>query len=526
VNQGVYSVNLGDVFPLILPFDKPYYLGVKVGTDSEMTPRRELTSVSYAFRALTVESVGSHTHSGADITSGTVAEARIDPLITRDSEVMTIVKANDGSGSGLDADLLDGQHAAAFAAASHPHSGADITSGIVAEARIDPLITRDSEVMTIVKANDGSGSGLDADLLDGQHASAFAASNHNHNTLYYTKAEVDNLISNLQNQITALQNLLQGLNRSGNDFIITNANLYIQSGSGATGGAVNGKGNLIIGYNELRGSGDNRSGSHNLIVGNMHNYSSYGGIVVGYYNTISGSYSSVSGGYGNTASATNSSVSGGEYNTASGNASSVSGGTNNTASNDFSSVSGGSGNAASSMSSSVSGGYGNNASGWVSSVSGGVNSTASSDYSSVSGGLYSTASGYSSSVSGGNNNIASGQYSSVSGGRYNKASGDYSSVAGGGYTDPAYGNEAFGHYSSVSGGTYNVAGDRGRIDHNIGQFSSVSGGSVNTASGQYSSVSGGEYNTASGYYSSVSGGFYRSATGTSDWAAGGLWQDY
>jgi hypothetical protein len=32
--------------------------------------------------------------------------------------------------------------------------------------------------------NDGSGSGLDADLLDGQHASAFAASSHTHNELH------------------------------------------------------------------------------------------------------------------------------------------------------------------------------------------------------------------------------------------------------------------------------------------------------------------------------------------------------
>lgn len=43
---------------------------------------------------------------------------------------------NDGTGSGLDADLLDGQHAAAFAAASHTHAAADITSGVIAVARL------------------------------------------------------------------------------------------------------------------------------------------------------------------------------------------------------------------------------------------------------------------------------------------------------------------------------------------------------------------------------------------------------
>ena len=37
--------------------------------------------------------------------------------------------------------------------------------------------------------NDGASSGLDADLLDGNHASAFALSSHNHNNLYYLESE-------------------------------------------------------------------------------------------------------------------------------------------------------------------------------------------------------------------------------------------------------------------------------------------------------------------------------------------------
>ncbi len=49
VNQGFFSVNLGDNNPLSLAFDKPYYLGVRVGSDLDMVPRRELTSAGYAF---------------------------------------------------------------------------------------------------------------------------------------------------------------------------------------------------------------------------------------------------------------------------------------------------------------------------------------------------------------------------------------------------------------------------------------------------------------------------------------------
>lgn len=144
VSQGVYNVNLGEVTPMNLPFDTQYFLGVQIGTDPEMTPRKVLTSVGYAFRAFTVESIGSHTHSVSDIT-GTIMETLIDTSIARDSEVASAIsvhaanpsahhtrytdaeavaatKAADGAGSGLDADLLDGQDSAYYLSLTN-HSG-------------------------------------------------------------------------------------------------------------------------------------------------------------------------------------------------------------------------------------------------------------------------------------------------------------------------------------------------------------------------------------------------------------------
>ena len=47
-SAGRYSVDLGAVNPINLAQAKPYWLGVKVGTDPEMTPRKELTSAMYA----------------------------------------------------------------------------------------------------------------------------------------------------------------------------------------------------------------------------------------------------------------------------------------------------------------------------------------------------------------------------------------------------------------------------------------------------------------------------------------------
>ncbi len=115
----------------------------------------------------------SHAHAGEDITSGTVAEARIAAALARDSEVFGIVTDNDGATSGLDADFLDGLSSTTFASAGHTHSGDDITSGTVDESFIDALMARVADVLAIVLAGDGSGSGLDADLLDGLSSAAF-----------------------------------------------------------------------------------------------------------------------------------------------------------------------------------------------------------------------------------------------------------------------------------------------------------------------------------------------------------------
>ena len=191
-------------------------------------------------------------------------------------------------------------------------------------------------------------------------------------------------------------------------------NVQIVSGKGATDKAkTNGLGNLIVGYNESNEEKPNdHSGSHNIIVGKYNNYSSYGGLVVGFNNSISGPFSSVSGGAGNKATGDFSSVSGGMYNTADGKYASVSGGHTNFASGNTSSVSGGQKNTASGItSSSVSGGFSNTASGATSTVSGGNSNTASGNSSSISGGQQNTASGLASSVSGGCNDEMSNNYS-------------------------------------------------------------------------------------------------------------------
>jgi trimeric autotransporter adhesin len=229
--------------------------------------------------------------------------------------------------------------------------------------------------------------------------------------------------TSLDQRVAALEHLLRHFTRQGNEVVITGANLHIVNGLGSTDcsdeqrhpmpDCPNGLGNLIVGYNEPRvnaGLENIRTGSHNVVVGQEHNFSRVGGLVVGRFNTISGDFAVVSGG---------------TENTASGFDASVSGGFRNTASEGAASVSGGSFNAASGGSAAVSGGAFNSASGVVAAVSGGRNNRASEEAASVSGGSGNTASGFASSVSGGGRHPFSGE------GAGNTASGVASSVSGG-----------------------------------------------------------------------------------------------
>jgi hypothetical protein len=151
-------------------------------------------------------------------------------------------------------------------------------------------------------------------------------------------------------------------------------NVQIVNGEGKTA-TVNGEGNLVVGYDENpgteRGEPGVQTGSHNVILGEEQEFTSYGGLVVGEGNSITGRFASVSGGTFNTASGEESSVSGGADNVASAHAASVSGGWTNTASADTSSVSGGYKNTASGERASVSGGSENSAKGNYSSILGG-----------------------------------------------------------------------------------------------------------------------------------------------------------
>ncbi len=176
--DGIYSVVLGLINEIDPDdIDGNRYLGVKVGSDSEMTPRQLLTAVPFSFKAADSErlsgqsatdfAAADHGHSFTEIT-GTVTDGQVPNTIT----------INHASTAG-DADTVDGQHASAFAPTTHTHSATQITSGTLSNARYSARSDLSTEgylgnaAGDIAQNNGTLQSTLNADLLDGLSSSAF-----------------------------------------------------------------------------------------------------------------------------------------------------------------------------------------------------------------------------------------------------------------------------------------------------------------------------------------------------------------
>jgi hypothetical protein len=235
-------------------------LGVKVEGE-EITPRKPIVSVAYAYKSFEADTANyarglSGTVENADKVDGFHAGSTPTPgyLFPLDgSAKIPNACLYTGSGNGLDADLLDGQHASVFLSPTNDYgrSGVatdlyegtstltskyvnegqtnSISSGMIVDntimrtdvstsfkapysdtadyARAFSGTVQNADKVDFLHASDnptpgylypldnsakipnarlytGSGNGLDADLLDGQHASAFALSGHNHDAVY------------------------------------------------------------------------------------------------------------------------------------------------------------------------------------------------------------------------------------------------------------------------------------------------------------------------------------------------------
>jgi hypothetical protein len=149
---------------------------------------------------LYVSGTFAHNHDAGDIVSGTLNNARFsaysdlgaENYLNNDTDNDLLTRAQldgryafiahnhtGGHGSLLDADMLDGQHASAFAPAAHNHSGADITSGTVAAAYIDSTMATDAELASGLagKANTShthSGADITSGTIGNAYFSAYS----------------------------------------------------------------------------------------------------------------------------------------------------------------------------------------------------------------------------------------------------------------------------------------------------------------------------------------------------------------
>jgi hypothetical protein len=244
-------------------------------------------------------------------------------------------------------------------------------------------------------------------------------------------AVADKRIAELERQNDALTRRLRCVSTTstGNDIIFEGCNVHVRNGLGQTP-TTNGYGNLIVGYNKNEVS--TRTGSHNVILGDLHEYTSYGGLVSGTENTLTAPNASILSSVDSEAHTTGGTILGADRGMTD-TAGVIVGGSMNYVGPDahFAVTVGGYQNAVNGEAAVAAAGTLNNAQGARSLVAAGSENQSLGAEAAICGGSSNSSSGLTSSVSGGSHNAATGRSSSVSGGYSNTASGDYSSILGG-----------------------------------------------------------------------------------------------
>jgi hypothetical protein len=121
-SSGVFSAVLGTNSAIDLSFESPVWLEVEVAGEV-LSPRREIVSVAFAFRAEEADRAAD-----ADSLAG---YAGGDFVRTGQTSIITSEMIIDGTGSDLDADMVDGLHADAFADTGHAHDDRYYTQALL-----------------------------------------------------------------------------------------------------------------------------------------------------------------------------------------------------------------------------------------------------------------------------------------------------------------------------------------------------------------------------------------------------------
>jgi hypothetical protein len=315
-----------------------------------------------------------------------------------------------GTGSATTVARSDHDHDAAYVNEGQPDS---INSAMIVDGTVGDSDLEDGAALAEIGDDDGAGSGLDADLLDGEEGST------------YRDASLINAGTLGTDYYSAYADLsAEGKIGTGSDQVAHGDHDHAGSYWALSGNAGTTAGTHFLGTTddqalELHVNGSRalrlepNATSPNLIGG--HSGNSVTEEVVG---------AAIGGG-----------GIGGNANRVTDNYGTVGGGTNNQAGDDA-------GATTNSVYATVGGGAGNIASGNTATVAAGWFNTANDTYAAVGGGSLNTASGFAATVGGGASNTASGDYATVGGGQHNTASGNYATV-GGGEVNTAGGDHSF-----------------------------------------------------------------------------------
>ncbi|MBI1852015.1 MAG: hypothetical protein HYR85_16880 [Planctomycetes bacterium] len=188
-------------------------------------------------------------------------------------------------------------------------------------------------------------------LVGGVLATRWVSPAADQDTASARRTEVEEILSHM-----SMVSLDDGKGNKVETIRISGVNVQIVNGMGKTNSG-NGLGNLIVGYDETGNSrGDERAGSHNVVIGTKNSFPSAGCLIAGESNVARGTFSTVAGGASNDTLGSWSCVVSGDHNEASASWSCVLGGRGNRATGSSSTVLAGDNNVASGTTSTVIGG--------------------------------------------------------------------------------------------------------------------------------------------------------------------------
>ncbi|HQR12505.1 MAG TPA: tail fiber domain-containing protein [Casimicrobiaceae bacterium] len=507
VSNGIFSVAIGSVTPLALPFDVPYYIGVSVGADPEMTPRQALLAAAYAQRADMANTLAATASVGGGQINGSISVATL-PATQIVGTIGTAQIANNAVTQGK----------------LSPASGG--TAGKVLGTDGTNLVWQSAGAGTVTSV--GTGAGLSGGPITASGTINLAATQ-----LLPTVACAANQVPKWNGSAWACSADNSGpanaYVQGGNAFGVLPGGTAVIGTTDNTALDVRTNGARVVRYEANAVSPNVIGGSpaNNVTAGVRGAFIGGGGVAAGSTdpdfgfeapNVITDAYGTVAGGYANRAGDNAGTTIDSPFVT-------VGGGAFNTAAASYATVSGGGANQALGPYAFAGGGEGNLAQFSHGTVAGGGGNTAMSDFSTVGGGDTNTAGtsqvvGVASTVAGGSHNIASANRSTVGGGDQNKATGISGTVAGGAS------NQAAGIESTVGGGSSNFASGThatiggGHSNQTTNTGATVAGGVSNYASGINATVGGGLSNTANGIYSTIPGGSQNVTSNNYAFAAG------